>query len=400
MARALHRLTAMAVSKAKARGLYSDGGGLALQVSKDGARSWVFRFMLNGRERCMGLGSLNAVTLAKARQKAASARELLADGKDPIEAKHAQRAAPAMTFTNAAAEYIAAHRSGWRSASHATQWEATLATFAQPVIGALPVQAINTDHVTSVLLPIWHDKHETASRLRARIENVLDWATARRLRSGDNPARWKGHLEYLLPGRARNIEHYAALPYAKLPAFMVALRQQEGTAARALELLILTAVRMSEATGARMEEIDMAAAVWTIGSDRMKAGRSHRIPLSPPAIEIIRRSGSDAGLVFPGTKRGKPISKMALPGILERMRVDCTVHGFRSTFRDWAAERTDFPGDVIEMALAHTIRSKVEAAYRRGDLFEKRRALMAEWAAFCGQTNAAGTVEPLREAGQ
>jgi integrase len=385
VARALHRLTALGVSKAKTRGLYSDGGGLALQVSKDGARSWVFRFMLNGRERCMGLGSLNAVSLAKARQKAASARELLADGKDPIETKHALRAslAPVMTFTRAAEEFIAAHRSGWRSEKHATQWRRSLATLAQPLVGALPVQDINTDHVIAVLSPLWRDKHVTASRLRGRIENILDWATARRLRSGDNPARWKGHLEYLLPGRARNVEHFAALAYAKLPVFMVALRKQEGTAARALELLILTAARMSEATGARMEEIDLVAAVWTIGSERMKAGRSHRVPLSPPAIEIIRRSGSDAGFVFPGAKRGKPISRMALPLQLKRMGIDCTVHGFRSTFRDWAAERTDFPNEVIEMALAHTIRSKVEAAYRRGDLLEKRRVLMGEWAAFC-----------------
>jgi integrase len=388
MARALHRLTAMAVTKAKARGLYSDGGGLALQVSKDGARSWVFRFMLNGRERCMGLGSLNAVSLAKARQKAASARELLADDKDPIEERNAQRAshAPGMTFASAAGEYIEAHRSGWRSALHARQWEASLATFAEPLIGALSVQAINTDHVIAVLLPIWQDKHETASRLRGRIENILDWATARRLRSGDNPARWKGHLEYLLPGRARNIEHHAALAYAKLPDFMAALRQQEGTTAKALELLILTAVRMGEVMGARAEEIDLTAAVWTIGSGRMKAGRSHRIPLSAPSVEILKRSGVIAGFVFPGAKRGKPISKMALPLLLERMGLDCTVHGFRSTFRDWAAECTDFPGDVIEMALAHTIRSKVEAAYRRGDLFEKRRALMEAWAAFAGGT--------------
>jgi integrase len=376
----------MAVSKAKARGLYSDGGGLALQVSKDGARSWVFRFMLNGRERCMGLGSLNAVSLAKARQKAAGARELLADGKDPIEAKHALRASLApMTFTRAAEEFIAAHRSGWRSARHAMQWEASLATFAQPLIGALPVQDINTDHVIAVLLPIWQDKHETASRLRGRIENILDWATARRFRTGDNPARWKGHLEYLLPGRARTIEHFAALAYAKLPSFMVALRQQDGTAARALELLILTATRLNEVLGARVEEIDLTAAVWTIGSERMKAGRAHRIPLSPSALEIIRASRRDAGFVFPGVKRGKPISKMAFALLLKRMEVDCTVHGFRSTFRDWAAERTEFPNEVIEMALAHTIRSKVEAAYRRGDLLEKRRALMVEWAAYCGR---------------
>jgi integrase len=385
VARALHRLTALAVSRAKARGLYSDGGGLALQVSNGGARSWVFRFMLNGRERCMGLGSLHAVSLAKARQKAASARELLADGKDPIEAKHALRASlsPVMTFTRAAEEFIAAHRSGWRSAKHATQWETSLASFAQPHIGALPVQDINTDHVTAVLLPIWQDKHETASRLRGRIENILDWATARRLRWGDNPARWKGHLEYLLPGRARKIEHFAALAYTELPAFMVSLRQQEGPAARALELLILTAARLSEVTGARMEEIDLATAVWTIGSERMKGGRTHRIPLSPPAIEIIRRSGRDAGFVFPGAKRGRPISKMAFALLLKRRGVDCTVHGFRSTFRDWAAECTDFPNEVIEMALAHAIRSKVEAAYRRGDLLEKRRVLMGEWAAFC-----------------
>jgi integrase len=384
MARTLNRLTALAVSRAKDRGLYADGGGLALQVSKAGARSWVFRFMRDGRERCMGLGSLNSVGLAKARIKAAAARELLADGKDPIAIKDAQRAAlaPAMTFQRAAAEFIAAHRSGWRSAAHAVQWEVTLATFAEPLIGALPVQAINTDHVTAVLLPIWQDKPETASRLRGRVESILDWATARKFRSGDNPARWKGHLEYLLPARVRKVEHHAALAYAKLPEFMIGLRAQQGVAAQALELTILTAARSGEILGAKWSEFDLAAFIWTIGSGRMKAARVHRVPLSDAALAVLNARPRDGEYVFPGLKRGKPISKMAMPDLLERMgHPDCTVHGFRSSFRDWAAEQTDYAGDVVEAALAHAVRSKVEAAYRRGDLFEKRRELMDEWAA-------------------
>lgn len=417
MARMTSRLTALSVARAVGKpGMYADGGGLYLQVTEGGA-SWIYRYMLKGRAREMGLGPLALYGLKDARMKALDARRLCHEGVDPIEARHSARAeaklavAKATTFKQCAEAYIGAHRAGWRNAKHAAQWEATLATYAEPIIGELSVQAIDTALVMKVLeqkvrdgrnkrdAPLWTAKPETAGRLRGRIESILDWATVRGYRDGENPARWRGHLDKLLPARAkvRKVEHHAALPYGDLPDFMTRLRDQEGVAARALEFAILTAARTGEVIGARWREIDLSGKVWTVPADRMKAGKDHRVPLTPRAITILvemkplidldDQSGGPEAFVFPGSKRGQPLSNMAFLMLLRRMkRDDLTAHGFRSTFRDWAAERTDFPSEVAEMALAHAISSKVEQAYRRGDLFERRRDMMAAWSRYCDPT--------------
>ena len=410
------KLSARAVSTAAEPGWYDDGGGLRLQVTKSGAKSWVYRFMLAGKSREMGLGSLADVTLAEARATAAEARKLVKSGVDPIAQRDADReaarataalaAARAMTFKQCAGAYIEAHRAGWKNAKHATQWPNTLRDYAYPVFGELPVQDIDLPMVLKVLEPIWNEKTETASRVRGRIEAVLDWATVRGFRKGDNPARWRGQLSHLLaaPSKVQKVEHHAALPYVEVGTFMAVLRQREAIAARALEFTILTAARTGEVIGATWAEIDLNAATWTIPGARMKAGREHRVPLSNRAFEILSEMAklrvSDAGdaPVFPSA-RGNPLSNMAMAMLLRRMeRADLTAHGFRSTFRDWAAERTAYPNEVVEMALAHTVGNKVEAAYRRGDLFEKRGRLMTDWATFCNTPPAesAGTVVPLR----
>ncbi|MFO0995303.1 MAG: integrase arm-type DNA-binding domain-containing protein [Alphaproteobacteria bacterium] len=397
MARTHGRLTALAVSRAKAKGLYADGAGLYLQVTGAGARSWIFRYRMNGRKtpRDMGLGSLVTVSLAEARQKAAEARKAVLEGKDPIDTRRNRHAAAILdaaksrTFEECATAYIASHKAGWRNPKHADQWPATLNAYAYPSIGQLPIQAIDVGLVLKVLEPIWTTKTETASRLRGRIEAVLDWAAARGYRTGDNPARWRGRLENLLPprSRVRRIVHHPALPYADIGKFVHDLRAQEGIAARALEFLILTATRTSEAIGARWDEIDFQAKLWTIPAERIKAGRAHRVPLSVPTLAVLKqmRASSTDTYVFPGGKRDRPLSTNALLALLKRMnRADLTVHGFRSTFRDWTAEQTNYPREVCEMALAHAVSDKVEAAYRRGDLFAKRVRLMEEWAKKCG----------------
>jgi integrase len=404
MAHSVGRLTSLKLDRLRDKpGMHADGGGLYLQV-KNGGASWILRYQLNGRTRYMGLGPLALFGLKEARAKALDAKRLRYEGTDPLEAKHQARirawlnAAKAVTFQQAAEKYIAAHKAGWQNAKHADQWTNTLATYAGPMIGALPVQVIDTALVLKVLEPIWTTKPETAARLRGRIEAILDWAKVCGYRSGENPARWKGHLDYLLPARAkvRQVEHHAALPYGEIGEFMSALRQQDGVAARALEFAILTVARTGEVLGARWKEIDLSAKIWTVPPDRMKARREHRVPLSKRALDILaeisaKREGDGEetfGFVFPGAKRGAPLSNMAFLMLLRRMRRDdLTAHGFRSTFRDWAAERTRFPAEVAEMALAHAVGDKVEAAYRRGDLFEKRRRLIEAWAAFCGASN-------------
>lgn len=407
MARTLNRLSAMKVAKVTAPGLYGDGAGLWLQVSATGAKSWLFRFTLDGRHRYMGLGALHTVSLAEARGKALEARKMVLDGIDPISARAAQRAAAklqdasAVTFAQAAERYIAAHEAGWRNDKHKAQWAATLETYAYPVFGALPVAAVDVGLVLKVLEPIWTEKAETASRLRGRIEAVLDWAAARSLRSGENPARWRGHLDKLLPRRSKvaRVEHHAALPYAELPAFMKELRQQEGTAARGLEFCVLTAARTGEVIGATWPEIDLKEGIWTVPAHRIKAGKEHRVPLVPAAVTILQEMEkiTEGDFVFPGMRAKKGLSQMAFLMLLRRMgRADLTAHGFRSTFRDWAAERTNFPREVAEMALAHAVGDKVEAAYRRGDLFAKRRKLMEAWAGYCAAAPAKGNVVPLQ----
>ena len=394
MSRQIGRLNALAVSKAKKAGMYADGGGHYLQVSATGTKSWIFRFALNGREREMGLGSLLDASLAEARDLASACRKQKREGIDPIEARKAERrreqldSAKAITFKDSAEAYIKAYAPSWRNDKHANQWRSTLKTYACPVLGALAVQDVDVGLVMKIIEPIWTTKTETASRLRGRIESVLDWATTRDYRKGENPARWRGHLENLLPKRSkiRGVNHHAALPFAHIGAFMKSLRDEEGTAARALEFLILTAARTNEVIGAGWTEMDVEDAIWTIPAQRMKANKVHRVPLAKPALTILEQMKlvRTSEYVFPGAKDKKPLSNMAMLALLVRMgRNDLTAHGFRSTFRDWVAEQTTHPAELAEMALAHTITNKVEAAYRRGDQFEKRRKLMKEWADLC-----------------
>ena len=410
------KLTALKVARAKRPGLYGDGGSLYLQVSASGAKSWVFRFWiaerdtatgevvrdpatnkLKGRSREMGLGSFATVSLAEARDHALECRKLREKDIDPIDAREAAKReaalqrAKSLKFKDAAEAYMAAHRVAWKNDKHAAQWPATLKTYAYPIVGELPLQLIDTTLVMKVIEPLWSEKPETASRLRGRIESVLDWATVRGYRQGENPARWRGHLDQLLPARAkvRKVKHHSALPYDELPAFLVKLRGQEGVAARALEFTILTAARTSETIGAKLSEIDKKTKLWIVPAERMKAGKDHRVPLSDRALEILEEVGSSGGVdkdgfVFRSRGLDEPLSNMAMLKVLQRMgRGDLTVHGFRSTFHDWASERTSFPNEMVEMALAHAIDSKTEAAYRRGDLFEKRRDLMDAWARYC-----------------
>jgi len=409
MARTIGKLTALAVDKSKRRGYYGDGGGLFLQVGVSGSKSWVFRFKEAGKLHEMGLGATHTIGLAEARERARECRRLRLDGIDPIEARKVARAqarlaaAKAVTFKNCAERYIASHQAGWRSLAHAAQWPSTLGRYVYPVFGSLPVQAIDVGLVLKALEPIWTAKPETAGRVRGRIESVLDWATSRGYRQGDNPARWRGHLENLLPtkSKVRRVKHHAALPYAEIGEFIAQLKQQEGVAAQALEFTILTAGRTGEVIGSRWSALSLAERLWTIPAERMKAGKEHRVPLSDAARAILEQMQAirQDDFVFPGGKTKRPISNMAMAMTLRRMgRDDLTVHGFRSTFRDWAAERTDFPSEVAEMALAHAVGDKVEAAYRRGDLFQKRRQLMDAWSEFCAMPPASRRVAPSRQA--
>jgi integrase len=394
-------------------GVLIDGKGLRLRVTVnpktgDMRKSWLLRVTIKGGPvREIGLGSADDVSLKEARERAGAARKLARDGVDPIAARDAERgaraaeAARAMSFRQCANAYIEAHRVGWRNAKHAAQWQSTLEAYAYPHFGDLPVQAVDLNLVLKALEPIWKTKTETASRVRQRIESVIDWATARSLRQGENPARWRGHLDKLLParGKVQTVRHHAALAYADLPAFMAELKAQNTTAAKALQLLILTATRTSEVVNARWSEIDLDSEVWRIPPERMKAGREHRVPLSKSAMAVLRQmaAAGDGEVVFPGVKPGKPLSNMAMMQLLERMgHGDLTVHGFRSTFRDWAAEQNNQPREVHEAALAHTISDKVEAAYRRTDLFDRRRRLMQDWARFCSTPAGDGKVIPIR----
>ncbi len=393
MPRIAKELGALAVARLKVPGWYAVGGvaGLGLQVTSTGARSWSLRVTFGGKRRELGLGGYPTVLVAAARDKARQAREQIDQGVDPTIAKKSAESAikaaqaRAVTFRALAERYIKAHQAGWKNAKHSAQWASTLEQYAHPELGAMFVDHIDTPAVLKVLQPLWGVKTETASRLRGRIETILDYATAQELRDGPNPARWKGHLALTLPRRSKvqKVEHHAALPVSAMPDFMQRLRDANGNGARALEFAILTAARSGEVRGMHWREVDLATKVWTIPGERMKAGREHRVPLSKAAVELLvaMPSQADAKVVFPGTK-GKPLSDMSLSAVLRRMKVDAVPHGMRSSFRDWTAESTNYPNEVAEMALAHAVGSAVEAAYRRGDLFEKRRAMMADWATF------------------
>jgi integrase len=378
------------------------------KVTEGGSKSWIFRFTpRGGKERWTGLGSFPDVSLIEARDTAAEYRKKVRNGIDPLREKEEQTAAEkansakAVTFTWCSEQYINAHKAGWKNVKHVDQWTNTLATYANPVIGSLPVGTVDTAHIMKILEPIWVSKAETASRVRGRVESVLDWATTRKFRTGENPARWKGHLDNLLPARYKlaRVQHHPALPWSEMANFMAALRQQVGVSARALEFSILTAARSGEVRGMVWTEVDFGTGMWVVPAKRMKAGNEHRVPLTEQALGVLRSAKEatalmNTQLVFPGTTFTKPtdsetptlkqLSDMSLTAVLRRMeRSGITVHGFRSSFRDWAAEATEYPRDMAEMALAHTVGNAVEAAYRRGDMLEKRRRMMVEWAHHC-----------------
>jgi integrase len=402
VARTKHRLTAKAVENQKKPGLYADGGNLHLRVAPGGSKGWIFRFTLAGRTRDAGLGSYPSVSLAEARNEADRLRKQIAEGTDPVEARKTQRAASqaeaerVITFEQCAKAYVASHEVGWKNDKHWAQWHSTLKTYVYPVIGRLPVKAVDTSLVMQILEPIWRSKTETASRVRGRIEVILSWAKVRGYRDGENPAQWRGHLDHLLPakGKVRNVKHHPALPYSEMPTFISRLRTYSSITARALEFLVLTNTRTNETLKATWDEIDLERRLWIIPGPRMKADKEHRVPLSSRAVELlselaeIRRSE----YVFPGMKLGRPLSQMALLMLLRRMGYEqgtVTAHGFRSTFKDWVSECTNLSMEASEIALSHKVANAVEAAYRRGDMFEKRREMMEAWSAFCGSSNSA-----------
>lgn len=405
MPRKAKELSALEVGRLKTPGLHFVGvvAGLALQVTPSGARSWILRTTVGSKRRDIGLGGFPDVSLAGAREAARSTRAKIKEGIDPVAERQAARStlaaalASARTFQQAAEAYIRAHEAGWKNSKHVAQWTTTLETYAYPIIGSLHVSDIATQHVVSVLEPIWSTKTETASRLRGRIESVLDWARVQGFREGENPARWKGHLDHILPARSKvqRTKHHAALDHRRISSFMAALQGIPGTGARALEFAILCASRSGEVRGATWKEIDLEAGTWTVPAERMKAEREHRIPLSPAALDLLRRQErmAETDLIFPSTKLS-PLSDMTLTAVIRRMQEASgqwadsngkiiTAHGFRSTFRDWAGETTPYPREVIEHALAHQLADKAEAAYARGTLFEKRRLLMNDWAGYC-----------------
>lgn len=405
MGRQQQRLTALQVSKLTKPGLYGDGGGLTLQITPGGVKSWLFRYMMSGKAHGMGLGPTHTVSLAEARQKALFARKLIIDGINPLAAKKQDQVAAAlanakmMTFDQCAKAYILAHKASWKNAKHADQWTNTIDTYASPVFGHLPVAEIDTGLVVKCLAPIWEGKTETASRLRGRIESVLGWATTSGYRIGENPARWKGHLDNLLAtiSKASRTKHHPSLPWQHIGAFVSALRTRDGVSARAVEFAILTACRSGEVRGAQWSEFDIERKIWTIPAERMKAKRQHEVPLSDSALALLNAIPENGDFVFAGTKT-QQLSDMSLTAVIRRMNVGeeptwidangegITVHGFRSSFRMWAAEMTNFPREVAEHALAHQLPDAVERAYQRGSQFAKRAALMSEWSAYCNNT--------------
>jgi integrase len=405
LARTIGKLTALKIRQLNKPGLYADGGNLYLQVGKTGAKSWIYRYKTTGRQILMGLGPLHAVGLADAREAARVNRNLQAAGIDPFEARRRERAkaklvvARRLTFDDCARSYIEAHKAGWRDGGRSErQWASSIVTYIKPVFGDASVADVDTAAVLRVIEPIWASKPETARRLRGRIESIVDWAMARGYRQGENPARWRGHIANLLPLRAKvaAVEHHPALPYRELAAFMTELRNDESVAAAALEFTILTAARTSEIIHARWAEIDLDQRLWIVPANRIKAGREHRVPLSGAAMVVAEKMAGirHNDFVFIGSKGLGGLSHMAMARVLQRMgRGQITVHGFRSSFRDWCAEQTNFPSEAAEMALAHIVGDKVEAAYRRSDMFEIRRRLMQAWANFGAGHEAANILE-------
>ena len=409
MSRRAIALSALAVSRLRRDGFHSVGEvpGLGLHVAGE-ARSWLLRFSFAGRRPEMGLGSFPEVSLALARQKARDARELVRQGINPVDAKQAARSAAtaaraaSKTFAECAAKYIEIKSPEWANVKHMGQWRTTIETFANPVIGKLFVQDVDTPHVMAILEPIWKAKTETAVRLRGRLESILDWATVRGYRAGPNPARWKGHLSVMLPAPSKvaNAGHHAALPYSEMPDFMARLRAVEGESAQALQFAILTAARSGEVRGAKWREVDFDAKTWTVPAERMKAKKPHRVPLPDAAIRLLRARPQENldDLIFPSSRNGRQLSDMAMTATVRRLQVAAVPHGLaRATFKTWATECTSFRREVIEMALAHTLVNKTEEAYWRGDLFEKRVKVMRAWAEFLDQPSHATSVSPIRK---
>jgi integrase len=394
-------LTGKAVAALRNPGKHRVSRNLYLQI-EGCSRSWLFRYEHHGVAHWHGLGSCDLVSLAEAREHTLDCRRLLRAGIDPIAHARAQKqkaalaATSTMTFRECATAYIASHESAWRSPKHKLQWLQSLEDYVYATIGDLPVQAIDTALIMRVLDPIWRDKPETADRVRSRMDAVLDWATARSYRTGENPARWRGHLDKLLPKKAklRRVQHMAAMPYAEVPAFMAQLQARPEIAARALEFAILTGARTAETLQTSWQEIDLEARIWVVPAERIKGGREHRVPLADRTVEILhslpREDGN--GLVFLSARKGRPLSAVAMLRVLRDMDVGCTVHGFRSSFREWCAEQTNYPRELAEAALAHAVKDRTEAAYQRGDLLLKRRRLMAAWAGYCTTPRAAGEV--------
>ncbi len=401
-------LTAGKVSKVTKAGRYADGGGLYLWVKPDGRKTWTFRWRdrVTGKQREAGLGSLTnqRVTLAMARERADKYRDMVWNGLDPIAEKQKaltearEALANRVSFSDCTTRYIDAHKAAWRNGKHTAQWSSTLNTYAAPLM-ALPVADINDDLVLQCLEPIWTTKTETATRVRQRIESVLDWATARKYRTGENPARWKGHLDKLLPKPTalKKVVHRPALDYRLAGVFMAKLRQGHSMAAKALKLQILTATRPGETVGARWIEFDLDAALWTIPAERMKANKQHEIPLSTQAVKLLKALPQVSNFVFPGITLNKAMTTAAAMKLLKRIEPGITAHGFRSTFRDWAADSTSYAREVIEHAMAHQLKDKAEAAYFRSDMIKKRARLMADWANYCDQLPGdSATVTPIR----
>ena len=401
MVRAVAKLSPAQVRHASKPGHYGDGAGLWLLVGPGGGKSWIYRYMINGRARAMGLGPVHTIGLAEARERARAARRLCLDKIDPLEQRAAARAGKAaagVTFAQAASSYIAAHRAGWRSAKHAGQWQATLATYVFPAIGHLPVADVDTGHLTRVLTPIWTIKTETASRVRNRIELILDYARTHGWRSGENVARWRGHLENILPPRSKvaPVQPLRAMSWQQVATFLAELRALDGVAARALEFTVLTATRSGTVRGAVWSEIDIGAAVWTVPATRMKSGREFRTPLSGAALELLRGLPGGPGLVF--SDAGQPLPVNAMLTTLRRVASadGATVHGFRSAFSSWAAE-AGWPADIVESSLAHAVGDRVARAYQRSDVLQRRRALMEAWARVCAGAETTADVVPLRQ---
>jgi len=424
MARLVDKLSPLKIAKINKRGYYSDGNGLYLKVTATASKSWIFRYTVNGLKRDMGLGALHTLSLSEARLKAKDQRLMLLNGHDPLTARETAREAVVvakakmMTFDECASQYIAAHRNSWKSEKHALQWPATIATYASPVFGSLPVAEVDLGLVMKVLNPIWTGKTQTAKRLRGRIESVLGWATTSGYRQGENPARWRGNLEHLLaaPNKIKPVKHQPSLPWKEVGQFMSSLRQQDGIAPRALEFLILTATRTSETLEAKWDEINLETGLWIIPAIRMKAGVEHHVPLSIEAVALISKIPRVDKYVFTSATYGKALSDMSLTAVLKRMHeaniksggkgwIDpkednrrITSHGFRSTFRMWGAESVShsFPREVIEFALAHKLLDQVESSYQRGTVFDKRIPLMQTWADYCGKARDEATVTPIR----